>query len=295
MKHLLHTFCALAFAFLTSCSNNDEPEYPIFMQPSTITTTDANGDNQSFLYDDYGRIVDWSLKPNNPDDATIYTAQYSYPNDNAIHIVSEESWLNQKRCYEETIQLINGRASKSEGTFSYYEEGNVILKKTYLLEYEYAPSNHLTVVKHAEVVGIGADIKDGAWEKPWSWENYLIWEDGNLKEFQDYQGKASVYETTKYDYSIEAVDYPVVIPMVINNAHHLPLFMQGVFGLNSVNLVKSSSVTDDKGNISFERQYSYKFEQAHIVEYTQTNSYNTAISNPITYKVKWIDRFRFSD
>lgn len=295
MKHLLHTSCALAFAFLTSCSNNDEPEYPIFMQPSSITTTNIPGDNQIFEYDDYGRIVDWSLRPNNSNEAKTYTAQYSYPNNNAIHIVSEESWLNQKQCYEESIQLVNGRASKSEGTFIYSIDGMAILKKTYRLEFEYDPSNHLTVVKHAEVVGIGADIKDGAWDKSLSWENYLIWEDGNLREFQDYQEKTSFYETTKYDYSIEAVDYPVVIPMVINNAHHLPLFMQGVFGLNSVNLVKSSSMTDIKGNLEFESQYTYKFEQAHIVEYTQTTSYSTTASNSITYKVNWIDRFRFSD
>ncbi len=105
----------------------------------------------------------------------------------------------------------------------------------------------------------------------------------------------SVYKTTKYDYSIETVDYPVVIPMVINNAHHLPLFMQGVFGLNSVNLVQSSYMVDSRGNISFERQYNYKIEQAHIVEYTKANYYQTAFPNPITYKVNWIDQFRFSD
>lgn len=290
MRQLLHSSCICALALLVSCSNNDEPEYPIFMQPSAITATDANGQNQSFEYDDYGRIVDWTLMPVNPDYASTYTAHYSYPDDNTIHIVSEELWNDSKRCYEETIQLVNGRASKSEGTFISYIDGNVELRKTYRLEFEYTPSNNLNVVKHSEVVGIGDDIKDGAWEKPWAWENYLIWEDGNLKEFEDYQGNSSVSQTTKYDYSIYEVDYPVVIPMVINSAHHLPLFMKGIFGLNSVNLVKSSSVIDRKGNISLTSQYSYVFEQARIVEYTETNSYNTAFSNPVTYKVTWAER-----
>lgn len=290
MKQLLHSILLCLFAILASCSNNGEPEYPIFMQPSSITTDDAKGENQSFRYDDNGRIVDWSLKRNNLSDAAIYTAQYSYPNNNAIHIVSEESWLNQKRCYEETIQMVDGRASRSEGTFIYTEGDNVVLKKTYRLEYEYDSANHLTVVKHAEVVGIGEDITDVAWNKPWSWENYLIWEDGNLKEFQDYYGNASVYQTAKYDYSFETVDYPVIMPMIIKNAHHIPLFMQGVFGQNSVNLVKSSSVIDNTGNITFSCQYTYKFEQARIVGYTQTYSYNTAFSNPVTYNVTWTER-----
>lgn len=290
MKQLIHPILFCFLAFFTSCSTNDEPEYPIFMQPSSITTNDVKGENQTFGYDDYGRIIDWSLKQNRPSDATIYTAQYSYPSDNTIHIEAEVSWLNQKRCYEETIQLVNNRASNSEGTFIYYEDDLVVLKKTYRLEFEYDPSNHLTIVKHSEVVGIGEDIKDGAWNKPWAWENYLIWEDGNLKEFQDYNGNSSVYQTTKYDYSIEAVDYPIVIPMVINNAHHLPLFMQGVFGLNSVNLVKSFSIIDYEGNTSLTRLYSYMFDQARIIEYTETTNHNTGFSNPITYKVNWIER-----
>lgn len=154
MKHLLLTSCVLAFAFLASCSSNDEPEYSIFMQPSKITTTDVNGENQSFEYDDYGRITYWSLKENNPYDAYTSTAHYSYSDNNTIHIVSEDSWLKQKRCYEETIQLVNGRASKSEGTFISYDGRHIVLRKTYRLEYEYDPSNHLTVVKHSEVVGI---------------------------------------------------------------------------------------------------------------------------------------------
>lgn len=295
MKLSLNTFCALAFALFASCSNNDDPEYPIFMQPSAITTTNAYGDNQAFEYDDYGRVVGWHLKSNNSNDETAYDAQYSYTDNNTIHIVSEESSNENKRYYDETIQLINGRASKSEGTFISYVGGKPESRKTYRLEFEYDASNHLTVIKHSEVVGIGDEIKESAWNKPWAWENYLIWEGNNLKEFQDCIGKTSVYWTTKYDYSIEASDYPVIIPMVINNTHHVPLCMQGFFGLNSVNLVKSFTVTDYKGNVSFECQYTYKFEQARIVEYTQTSSYNTAYSNTITYNVNWIDRFRFSD
>lgn len=290
MKHLLHIACISLIAILVSCSNHDEPEYPIFMQPSSITTSNIGGENQTFEYDEYGRVINWSLKSNNPNDASIYTAHYSYPDNNTINVVSEELWFDNKRCFEETIQLVNSRASKSEGAFIFYVDGKVELRKTYRLEYEYDPSNHLTIVKHSEVLGIGDDIKDGVWENPWAWKNYLIWEDDNLKEFQDYNGNSSVYQTTTYDYSIATVDYPVVMPMVINSSHHLPLFMQGVFGLNSVNLVKSSSVIDYNGNVSLTRQYSYEFGQTRIIEYSETTNHNTAFSNTITYMVNWIER-----
>jgi len=291
MKHLPYIISLSLFAIFASCSNNDEPEYPAFMQPSVITTTDAKGLNQSFAYDDYGKIVDWSLKSNNPYYPEVYTAHYSYLGDNAIHIVSEESFGGHRRCFDETIHLVNGRASKSEGTFVSYIDGNVELKKSYRLEYEYDPSNHLNVVKHSEVVGIGDEIKGDGWNNPWTWENYYIWKDGLLIAFEDFHGKSTVYQTTKYDYSNEVVECPIVTPIVINNEHHSPLILQGVFGSYPRNyLVKALSVYDNKGNITFHRQYSYEFERARIIGYTESTGQNTVISNPVTYKVVWIEK-----
>lgn len=278
------------FSIIASCSGNDDPPYPVFMQQAAIVTSDVNGANQSFEYDDYGRIVEWSLTSNNPSGGSSYTAKFSYPDPNTIHIVSEEAWNDNKRCFDETIQMINGRAAKSEGTFMSYFLGNIEMTKTYRLEYEYDQSNHLAIVKHSEVIGIGNAIKSGAWDNPWSWENYLIWEEGNLKEFQDFQGHRSVYQTTRYNYSFDATDNTVIVPMVINSAHHLPLIMQGVFGLNSINLVDSSSVIDSMGNVILSRQFSYEIEQGRIIEYTETECRNEIISNPITYKVDWTEK-----
>ncbi len=278
------------FIILASCASNEEPDYPVFMQPLSIQSMDANGDNQTFEYDDYGRIVSWKCISNNPNASTSYSAHYSYPDENTIKVTAEELWLNQQRSFEETIRLKNGRASKSEGTFIFSLEGTPELQKTYRLEYDYLPSNHLNSVKHSEVVGIGGDIKNNAWDNAWKWENFLIWENGNLKEFQDYQGNSTVSQTNKYEYSIYAVAYPIVIPMVINNAHHFPLCMQGVFGLNSVNLVKSVSTFDNNANLTLSLQYSYEFEQARISEYTQTLFSNSVFSNPVTYTVTWTEQ-----
>lgn len=289
MKNLFHSFCISALAMLASCSGNDSPEYPVYMQPSAITVIDGHGDTQTFDYDKYGRIVAWSLKSDESDNATTCIARYSYSNDISIHITSEEICNENKRCYEETIQLVKGRASESNGTFISYINGITELRKTYHLEFEYDPANHLTIVKHTEVVGIGDEIKDTEWNKPWTWENYLIWEDGNLREFEDYQGNSKPMQTIRYDYSMYAAEYPVVIPLIINNAHHSPLFMQGVFGLNSVNLLKTESVSDNNGNIYLSHNYTYDFEQGRIIEFTKTTFYNASFSDAVTYKVNWID------
>lgn len=259
------------------------------MQPSSIQTMDGNGNNQTFEYDDYGRIVSWNCVPNSANSSS-YSARYSYPDENTIKVTAEELWLNQRRGFEESIQLENGRATQSEGTFIYSADGNSPLCKTYRLIFDYLPTNHLNTVEHLEVVGIGDDIKDNAWDTAWRWMNYLIWENGNLKEFQDYQGKSTSYQSTKYEYSEDKVSYPTIIPLVINSAHHLPLYMQGVFGLNSVNLVKSSSSFDNNANLTSSRQYSYEFEQDRISKYTETFVTNSAFHTPVTYTVTWTEK-----
>ncbi len=276
------------FFILASCSNNEEPEYSVFMQPLSIQSEDANANNQTFEYDDYGRIVSWKCATNSPNHPSFYTARYSYPDANTIRVTAEEVWLNQQRLVEESIQLHNGRATKSEGTFIYSVDGNRELQKTYRLAFDYLPTNHLNIVEHLEVVGIGDDIKDNAWDNAWKWVNYLIWENGNLKEYQDYQGSSKHYQSTKYEYLEDKASYPVIIPMVINNAHHMPLCMQGVFGPFSSNLIHSASTFDFNSNLTLTRQYSYEFFQERISKYTETYN-NSVLSNPILYSVTWTE------
>ena len=291
MKYLLHLIFSLSiFAIFTSCSNNDEPEYRVSMQPSSITSTDVNGYNQAFEYDEYGRIVSWTETSNSADGA-IYSAQFDYTDKDIIKVTSEEELMDGNiRYFQETIQLIDGRASESEGTFINEVYGNPQLRKTYRLEFEYDNSNHLTVVKHSEVIGIGTDIKEGAWDKAWPWENYLIWEGGNMKEFQDYQGNTSIYRTTNYEYSTYASEYPLITSIIINSTHHTPLVMQGIFGANSINLIKASTTLDEYGGLYLSRQYTYEFENERIIEYMETTSYNTAISKSTSYSVNWTER-----
>ncbi len=293
MKQLSFLCSFFIFFILASCSN-EEPEYPVFMQPSSIQSVDANALNQSFEYDDYGRIISWNCTSNNLDDPSSYSAHYSYPDENTIIVSAEEILPLEQRIIEESIHLMNGRAYTSEGTYKaniHTEAWTKQLLKTYRLAFEYLPSKHLNVGQHSEVLGIGDDIKDNEWNKPMKWENYLIWENGNLKEFQDYQGSSTSYQTTKYEHSVAAVSYPVVIPMVIKFAHHLPLFMQGVFGLNSNNLVTSASSFDKNGDLYLSRQYSYELEDAHISRYLEKYNFTgTVYSNPVTYTVNWTER-----
>ena len=59
--------------------------------------------------------------------------------------------------------------------------------------------------------------------------------------------------------------------------------MQGVFGLNSNNLIESSSKFDKKGNLTFSQDYTFKFENARITEYEETIGGHFTTN----YKVNW--------
>lgn len=288
MKQLTILCPILSFFILASCSNKEEPDYPVYMQLSSIRSLDVNANNQTFEYDDKGRIVSWSCTSNSPNNPSSYLAHYSYPDENTIKVSATEEWLNQQRLFKEIINLKNGKASRSEGEFIYSENGNHLLRKTYRLLFDYLASDHLSTVEHLEVVGIGDEIKENAWDNAWRWINYLIWEKGNLTEFKDYHGNSS-YQLTKYEYSEKRVSNPVIIPMVINSAHHFPLCMQGVFGLNSGNLVETASTFDIHNKLNFSQQYSYEVVQDRISRYTETIYANSAFSNPVTYTVNWTE------
>lgn len=284
LSNILFSLACLCI-ILASCSDNDEPELQVYMMPSSILSDDVNGTSQTFSYDSYGRIISW--KQNFGGNNVIAT--FSYPDNNTIVVKSTEMLLDQERTFNEIITLYKGRASKAEGTFvSDFRNGASLLRKTYKLEFEYDNfTDNLTEVKHLEVVGIGEDVTDASWEKAWTWSDYLYWEGGNLKEYQVFQGHSSVQQTIKYDYSIYGVLYPVIIPPVVNSYHHLPLFMQGAFGLNSKNFVSRATISDANGNITHSYDYSYEFENGYCKSFTETYCSGEAISSPITYKVTW--------
>lgn len=288
MKLNANTLCLLTLAVITSCSNNDEPDYPVFMQPASITTDDINGGNQTFEYNENGKIAAWTLRYS---DNERVTARYFYPGDNIIKIESEEVSFETRTFWSETIQLVNGRASESEGTFIRQIDDVTQIQKTYRLEFTYTPDNHLNIVKHSEVRGIGGNVTADDWDNSWNWENYLIWSNGNLIEYQNFSGNSRVYQTTKFDYSTSTAAYPVIIPNVINSLHHRPLFMQGVFGSNSKNLLESSSIFDEDGKLYSTRHYTYKFNKEDLIDrYVATISDNTAFSKSISYIVNWTDK-----
>lgn len=286
MRHANILIAACALWLFTGCSDNDAPDYPVYMQPSSITSSNEGGSTQTFEYDDYGRIVRWTEYF---DDNDRVSARYSYPDANTI-VAESEVTGGDIRMYKETIVLDKGRAASSEGTFICRQEGNdgfrTTARKTYRLSFDYDWAGHLTVVKHSEVTGIGDDMPDNAWDNAWEWENYLIWDNGNLVEFQDKQGRPEVYSTTKYKYVASATDYPLIMPAsVINCYHHIPLLMKGVFGTNSTGLLSEATEYDRDGNVTMSNAYDYRIEDGRIAGYTHTPSYASAA----WYNVAWTD------
>ncbi len=287
MKRLHYIIIVSVIYLITSCSDKDEPDNQAVTWPVSITTEDTSGSDQSFTYDNHGRITTWDTKYTDGEASTCY----SYPNDNTIIIESQERVCNDVRTYMETIHLINGRAESSDGTYIYnIENGSDLMQKTYRLDFYYDTSNHLTSVKHTEVRGIGDDISNIPFNEPWIWENRIIWEDDNIKEFQDTHGNSDVHYTSKFDYTDIETDFPIVYPDVTNSIHHLPLLVRGFFGSISKNLIAGQIRYDNSGNISLIKKYEYRIENNRIQSYYETNSYGTVFSSPILYNVIWTTR-----
>lgn len=278
------TILCLASGFLVACSDKDEPQYPLFMMPSSIASD--NGKSEYFGYDDYGRIVSWTM--NYGEDKAV--ASFSYPDNNTILVESSEITGTQKRTFSETITLENGRATKAEGIFlqSSIEAEDSPVSKTYRLEFEYDKfKGHLIEIKHAEITGIAEGNDNSALDNAWRWSDYLYWEDGNLKEYQVFQGHSSVWQTRTYEYSDYAVGYPIVVPFIINSYHHQPLIMKEVFGVNSKNYVSRVSISDANGNIPLIGEYSYHFENGYLNSFTETYSNGSTPLSSVNYKVTW--------
>ena len=286
MKSLYSKFyISLLAVLIVSCSEEDEPDYPTFMQPSSISTKSTDCRNQTFEYDQYGRITQWTNKVS---EHGSVIAKYSYPAKNIIKVESEEISYNTIRLYTEMIELINNRASESEGTFIIKEDnGHETAHKSYRLKFEYDTANHLTIVKHSEIMGIGDEISSDAWNNSWDWENYLIWEDGNLKEYEDFNGSKYVYITNRFEYTSQTASYPIIYPNVINSSHHTPLLMQGIFGRNSYNLLQSSSLYDKDDNLYLSTHYNYEIHDGIITNYSEKRLRNSVFTSPIYYTVNW--------
>lgn len=266
---------------LLSCSDSDEPKPSATVRLESITSDDYSGDDQYFVYDENGRITQWSYK----DSDNEFTAAYSYPSESEIEVLSVFSSQYTTRTFTESIRLENGRAVASDGTWEVVtSDGLGDINKTYRLEYGYDDSSHLVSIFHSEVVGIGDNISESAWNKPWEWTDYLIWEDGNLKSFQEAYGAQYTKYVTEYSYSQEKAERPVIYPLVIFD-YHIPLQMQGVFGRNPKDLIETSVKSDRDGNEVVKESYDYTIEENRIVEYWCTRSYGTPA--PIQYFVNW--------
>lgn len=291
MKFLNYVMAVVSIGVCAGCDDKEDVA-EVFMQPASITTEYSHGTNQRFSYDDYGRITEWRSETG----PSRIVADYSYPQDGVIYVESSDENSPFKRIYTEKIYLENGRAVYSEGTFISITNSFYDIQKTYRLFYNYDAANHLVSVKHAEVMGIGDEIKDDAWDNAWEWENYYIWEDGNLTEYQDYEGNSYVRNDTEYAYYGDRLEYPVISPIDINCFHHKPLAMQGVFGSNPVNMLASvtTSYKDKWGNVNSSKtyKYTYQYDGNMISGYCFTKFYGYNADVPILYNIEWTEMFR---
>lgn len=284
-SHLIFLFITLSA--ICSCSNNDEPEYQAeILLPKSISTDHVLGYNQSFEYDDKGRVTTF-ISGND-------TTSYTYLNDDTIIIdTHQELFDGDFREYKETLNLVNGKATYSEGIASYYESGHKQVKK-YRLYYEYDESNHLITYTHSEHFRWYPDetlIPENAWDNPWEWDNIIMWEDGNLIEFRDKQGSATSYIAFKYKYNDIVSEHTLVVPVSLTGfSYHSPLIMQGLFGEDSKNLISEFISHHSNGEIITKTGYEYTISDGHIINYSETPSWidSEHYVPTINYDVRWM-------
>lgn len=283
-SHLIFLF--ITFSAICSCSNNDEPEYRAeIWLPKSISTDHVLGYNQSFEYDEMGRIITY-ISGND-------TASYSYLNDDTIIIDSHSGRSYSYKKYKETLHLVNGKAAYSEGIASHFESDHKQVKK-YRLYYKYDESNHLITYTHSEHFRWYPDetlIPENVWDNPWEWDNIIMWEDGNLIEFRDKQGSATSYFAFKYKYNDIASEHTLVVPVSLTGfSYHSPLMMQGIFGENSKNLISEFISHHSNGEIITKTGYEYTISDGHIINYSETPSWidSERYVPTITYDVCWM-------
>ncbi|MCM1490379.1 MAG: hypothetical protein NC095_06095 [Muribaculum sp.] len=282
-----HIFLLITFSAICSCSNNDEPEYHAeILLPKSISTDHVLGYNQSFEYDDKGRVTTF-ISGND-------TTSYTYLNDDTIIIDTHPERFYSYQKFKETLHLTNGKATCSEGVATYIESDRKQVKKYYLY-YEYDDNNHLTSYTHSEPLRWYPDvtlIPEEAWNNPWEWDNIIMWEDGNIIEFRDKQGSATSYIAFKYKYNDIVSDHTLVVPVSLTGfSHHSPLMMQGLFGENSKNLISEVMSHHSNGKIIAKTEYEYTISDGHIINYGETPSWidSERYVPTINYDINWVE------
>ena len=239
-KSLHFAFMVILGLLFVSCNSSNEPVSPSQYRISWIH---SDSSLQLFDYDSSGRISIWKYVDSTQIPSDEYNSTYKYfEEEGLIEISSEEKRGADTWIFKEKLFLNqDGTASHANGNVTIMKDGEYLLiKKNYVVEFHY---NSLRQLTNIGIVEKRAD--DTGWEEATGleWFIELEWKENNLIKYAEYSNinKPSFCRTFAY-YGGETVHYMPILQGSILRHYYLPLQYQGLFGSQSVGLVKDMTV-----------------------------------------------------
>ena len=252
-KYLYFALMGILGLLFVSCNNSDEPVTPSLYRISCIH---SDSSHQLFEYDSSGRISEWKYRDSAENPLDKYNSTYKYfEEEGLIEISSEEkrgddTWVFNEKLYRNH----NGTASHATGNVTIWKDGEFLLmKKNYTVEFHYNSSSQLTNIGIVE-----KRTDDAGWEEAngLEWFIELEWKENNLMKHIEYSNIDYPYVCRTFAYyGGETADYMPIVPGPILRHYYLPLQYQGVFGPQSVCLVKD--ITTSSYSTTYSSTFTY--------------------------------------
>ena len=247
-RKCLHFALMSVSVFLTvSCSDNNEPVPPPQYRISRICSDNSL---QLFEYDASGRISEWKYEDLTQAPSDMYNSTYSYSEEEgAIEINSTEQRGDDTWSFNERLYLNqDGTASHATGNVTISGNGELMMMKNYSATFHYNSSHQLTKIDVVEKRTDGA-----GWEESGGlqWFIEMEWDENNLITYSEYSNRDyPMFSKTFTYYEGDTAHYIPVVQGPILRHYYLPLQYQGLFGTQSVGLVKEASLSSNSLNHS---------------------------------------------
>ena len=274
-------FCfVVTLLLLASCGSSEEP---VSVQKLRLSFIYSDNYTEVFGYDSEGRVAAWTVRYSQDDSGDRAVCTYTYPGDGVIAIESDENRGPQRWLFSERLSLgPNGTADRANGKVKIYEGSDLIMQKNYTTEFTYSPDKELIGLTITE------NRTDGAgWEEPdaLTWHIDLEWADGNLIRHTEYTNREHPITTHTYSYyGGETALYKPILQWPVLRLSYTPLMYAGVFGCQSVSLLKEATLTDRW--TEYTESYAYSLSilstQSAVEEYTCTTN-----NSETKYVVGW--------
>ena len=243
-RKCLHFALMSVLVFLiVSCSNNDDPVTPPQYRISRICSDNLL---QLFEYDASGRISEWKYEDLTQDRSDTYNSTYRYSGEEGVIEINsteqrgDETWSFNERLYLNQ----DGTASHATGNVTILGNGEwLLMKKNYLVSFHYNSSHQLTKIDVEE-----KRTNDTGWEESGGlqWFIEMEWDENNLITYSEYSNRDyPMFSKTFTYYEGDTAHYIPIMQGPILRHYYLPLQYQGLFGPQSVGLVKEASFSSN--------------------------------------------------